>query len=169
MMASSVKVTKDISAFVLRNIQRMADERVLIGFPSTGAARKDGPVGNAYLGFIHEHGAPKANIPARPFLVPGVRASLPRALKALKVYGAKSMTDPSQLEKGLEAAGAIARDSAKKTITSQGTAGDPATPFAPLSPVTLAARKRAKVKGTRALIRTGSMTNSITYIVKKGK
>jgi hypothetical protein len=59
-------------------------------------------------------------------------------------------------------AGIIAQNSVKAAIRS-------GEGFAPLAPATLAARKRAGAKGTKPLIRTGQLLNSITYVVRPKK
>lgn len=50
--------------------------QVLVGIPDSNATRTGGPISNATLGYIHEFGAPEASGPPRPFLIPGVEASL---------------------------------------------------------------------------------------------
>jgi hypothetical protein len=156
----SVSVLFDHSAAILKAIQTMAQKDVLVGIPEAENARKDDPdIGNASLGFINENGSPARNIPARPFLVPGVRAAADRCANVLKVGAQAAFHDPAALDKALNGAGQIARDSVKRRITSQ-------EGFAPLSDATLAARKRRGVTRTNALIDTGALLNSITYVVK---
>lgn len=155
-----VEVVKDITDKVLANIQKMAADRLLIGIPAEKAPRKGDPITNAALGFIHENGSPARNIPARPFLVPGVRAATPKCLEILKQFGKQSLTaGPAALDKGLNAAGLIAQAAVKKQIVSQ-------EGFSPLKAGTIAARKRKGYKGEKALIRTGQLLNSITYVVR---
>lgn len=156
-----VEVVKDITDKVLANIQEMAAKRLLIGIPAEKAPRKGDPITNAALGFIHENGSPARNIPARPFLVPGVRAATPKCLAVLKQAGKVSLTlGPEALDKGLNSAGLIAQSAVKKRIVSQ-------EGFAPLQPGTIMARKRKGFKGEKTLIRTGQLLNSITYVVKE--
>ena len=180
---SYIRVTEDHTAQVERSIKGMIGKHVLIGIPEDEDARTKGEkIGNAAIAYINDNGSPKLNIPARPFLKVGVEQSFPKALKALKAYAVKAFKDPSQLDKGLAAAGMIARDAVKRRITSQ-------QGFAPLSFYTLQARLKGgfhqglraakwegsfggkKMKGgfsgTKALIVTGSLLNSITYVVKK--
>ena len=84
----SVRITKDHSADVLKAISLMGKSRILIGIPESEDSRKDGaPIGNAAIAYINDNGSPKLNIPARPFLRPGVEDSLPRVLAALRVAG----------------------------------------------------------------------------------
>lgn len=158
----NVTVTKDDVAKVLANIQEMARKEVLVGIPAEKTARKGDPITNASLAYIHEHGSPARNIPARPFLVPGVRTAAPKAAAAMKRLAGQALTDASAVDKALNAGGLVAQSSVKKQIVSQ-------EGFSPLKQGTLAARKRNGFNGTKALIRTGQLLNSITYVVREKK
>ena len=156
----SVTVTRDNSKNVLAAIQDMAKKHVLVGIPSSENGRNDGSIGNAALGAIHENGSGVRNIPARPFLKPGVAAAADQCVKVLKSAAQNAFTDKNAIDKGLNAAGLIAQASVKKRIVSQ-------EGFTPLKAATLAARKRKGAKGEKALIRTGQLLNSITYVVRE--
>lgn len=79
-MASGVhlKVSVDRVAAIRDSIQELAKREVLVGFPRENADRDPEPgdpptpITNAALGYIHDNGAPEQNIPARPFMRPGV-------------------------------------------------------------------------------------------------
>ena len=157
---NGVKITRDDSARVLQAIQNMAGKHVLVGIPADNNARKDGPITNAALGYIHENGSAAHNIPPRPFLVPGMKVAAPKCADVLKGYAKKAVTGDATIDQGLNAAGLIAQASVKKRIVSQ-------EGFTPLKAATLAARKRKGAKGEKALIRTGQLLNSITYVVRK--
>lgn len=156
----SVTVTRDNAKNVIAAIQDMAKKHVLVGIPSSENGRNDGSIGNAALGAIHENGSGVRNIPARPFLKPGVAAAADQCVKALKSAAQNAFTDKNAIDKGLNAAGLIAQASVKKRIVSQ-------EGFTPLKAATLAARKRKGAKGEKALIRTGQLLNSITYVVRE--
>lgn len=158
----SVQITKDDVAKVLANIQQMSGKEVLVGIPAEKTVRKGDPMTNATLGYIHENGSPARNIPARPFLVPGVKQATPKAVAAMKGLAAKALTDPTAVEKALNAGGLVAQASVKKRIISQ-------EGFTALKAGTIAVRKRIGAKGTKALIRTGQLLNSITYVVRERK
>jgi len=158
-MKTSIRVTRDEVKNVITNIEAMTGKRVLIGIPGENAMRNDGPITNAALGYIHENGSPARNIPARPFLIPGVQEVAPKAIETLKKYAAKGLEDPFAVDKGLNAAGLMAQASVKNRIRNS-------VGFAPLAASTLAARKRKGAKGQKPLIRTGQLLNSITYVVK---
>lgn len=156
----SVKITKDDTDKVLANIQKMAGARLLVGIPAEKAPRKGDPITNASLGYIHENGSSARNIPPRPFLVPGVRAATPKCIDVLKKAGKAALSEgPSALDKGLNAAGLIAQNVVKQRIRLQ-------EGFAPLAEGTIKARKRKGFHGEKALIRTGQLMNSITYVVR---
>ena len=156
----SVTVTRDNAKSVIAAIQDMAKKHVLVGIPSSENGRNDGSIGNAALGAIHENGSGVRNIPARPFLKPGVAAAADQCVKVLKSAAQNAFTDKNAIDKGLNAAGLIAQASVKKRIVSQ-------EGFTPLKAATLAARKRKGAKGEKALIRTGQLLNSITYVVRE--
>ena len=156
----SVTITRDNAKNVIAAIQDMAKKHVLVGIPSSENGRNDGSIGNAALGAIHENGSGVRNIPARPFLKPGVAAAADQCAKLLKSAAQNAFTDKNAIDKGLNAAGLVAQASVKKRIVSQ-------EGFTPLKAATLAARKRKGAKGTKALIRTGQLLNSITYVVRE--
>lgn len=159
-MKTGVQITKDQVDKVLRQIQRMTDKELLVGIPADEASRNDGSVTNPMLGFLHEHGSPLQNIPARPFLVPGAERSTPKAAKALKPYATKSLTGEADIEQGLEAAGLVMQAGVKNYMrSSEG--------MAPLAPATIAARQAKGYKGTKPLIRTAQLLNSINYVIRK--
>jgi hypothetical protein len=133
---------------------------VLVGVPAAEAPR-DGsvPINNATLAYIHENGSPAANIPARPFLVPGIRKGTPLFLSYLRQAAEAALEgNPGRMRRSLEAAGQIARDAVKREINSN------VPP--PLSEKTLAARRRRGVTRTNTLIDTGQLRNSINYVVR---
>jgi len=157
----SLKVVKDQTRNALKALESLNKSRVLIGIPSEENNREDGePIGNAQLGYIQENGSPARNIPARPFLVPGVAKAETDCANILGKYAKVAFKDPKAIEKGLTAAGILAVNSVKATIKS-------GEGFAPLAPSTLAARRRAGFSGTKPLIRTGQLLNSINFVVRE--
>lgn len=160
-MKSGIKVTFDGLSKLKADLADMATRQVLIGIPATENQREGDPIGNAALGYIHEKGSPVKNIPARPFLEPGVAKVAPKLVEEMKV-GAQKILDGGEkaIDRAMNRAGIIAQNSVKSTIR----AGEG---FAPLAPATLAARKREGYKGEKPLIRTAQMLNSITYVIRK--
>jgi hypothetical protein len=180
-----VRKTIDNVGKLIDRVNEMTRSDVLVGVPAAKGARKEGSITNAELARIHEFGSPVRNIPARPFLYPGIKRIRPQALAMLK-QGAKDAltgTGPS-IDVTLNKVGMLARNSVVNEIT------DPDPPFAPLQPATIRARLRKtaagrrqlrKYKGNRQgmmewasggnvkpLIDTGQLRASISYVVRKG-
>jgi len=160
----SVKQTKNRVPDLKKALKALAKSQVLVGIPASSSdnAREDEPITNSELGFIHEFGAPEANIPARPFLVPGVKASWEKANKLL-ASGAKKVLQlnpnpAATVTRTLEAAGLLAQGKVVQEID------DGIPPM--LKAATLAARRRRGFTGTKPLIETGQLKQSITYVVK---
>lgn len=157
----SVTATKDTAAQVVRSIEAMAGKHVVIGIPAAKAPRKGDPISNAALGYVHEHGSPAQNIPPRPFLVPGVKAAAPDVMRVLRNAAVKSIGATARREelvRGLHAAGLLAQASIKQTLKD--------LPEHPDDSAVIRARRRAGFKGSKALIRTGQLLNSVTYEVR---
>lgn len=182
-------IVKDDVAKVLAAIQALVGKEVLVGIPATTAEREisGDPVNNAELGYIHEYGAPASNVPARPFLIPGISGVMknitPHMQKAVK---AAMDGNASKVEAEMAAAGLIAQAGAQKEINSGA--------FEPLKPSTIRNRQRSRQTksmreseqkyleliaqgstpeqaqadaGIRPLINTGELRNSITYVIRK--
>lgn len=158
-MKKGMTVTRDEVENLLKNVQSMTGKQVLIGIPAEKDSRRGAPIGNAGIGFIQENGSPANNIPARPFLVPGVRQATPMAIKELQKAAVDGLQDPLAVDRGLNAAGLIAQAAVKNRIRNS-------VGFAPLASSTIAARRARGAVGTKPLIRTGQLLNSITYVVK---
>jgi len=187
----TLRVERDRTDELARTVEMLSRVEVLIGIPSDGdqphysqdggiagsdskeQRRDDGAGGirsNATLGYIHEHGAPSANIPARPWLGPGVEESRDRWLSYMRqaAEAALSLTNDSQsvMERGLHAAGMTAVSSTKRRIV------DGLQPE--LSQRTID-RRRARTPSRQAqtsvdvtpLVDTAQMLNSITYVIKR--
>lgn len=168
-------------------ITALADAEILVGFPeeTTEDRQDDEPTGitNAALGYIHDNGMPEQNIPARPFMIPGINSVENRISDGLAKIARDVVRTKSSagVEPGLNAVGSIAELALKKKINE----GIPP----PLSEYTL--RKRMKrVKGigrlaervelasramgfpastelAKPLIDTGAMRNAIKYVLRK--
>lgn len=167
----------------------LAEREVLVGFPEETADRKDGDeLNNAARGYIHDNGAPEQNIPARPFMLPGIEsaeAAITRALAttAMSVLKNTQRTAPKTniVERGLHAVGLIAQSAIKAKIAE----GIPP----PLADATLAARARRVPSRTaekqelanrrkgmspstdlvKPLIDTGEMQGAVKYALRSKK
>lgn len=185
---------------VMKAINELSKTSVYVGIPGLGvpgqSARTDSSgITNAELGYIHETGSPAQNIPARPFLRPGVNDSKKRWSRYLEQAATAAMKgDKDVMHRAFEAAGSVAASAVKNKIT----AGIPP----PIKPATMAARARhrgGKTKAQRAkraaeraayrrlygahakadwivsdtnitpLVDTAQLLNSITYVVEKAK
>lgn len=157
-------MTKDDLPRVMESIKSLMKKDVLVGIPSEHANREPGeeekrPLTNAEIGYLHEFGAPAANIPARPHLIPGIRTKSKEIVETLK-KGAKQTLDgnPSAASQSLMAAGFLGATAVKKKITDG--------PFAPLAPSTLKNRASRGKTSTKPLIDSGQYRNSITFVLR---
>jgi len=185
-----ITVTKDTVSQVVASINDLVRKQVLIGIPDSTTSREQevaGEMTNATLGYIHEHGSPAANIPARPFLVPGVQKVEDKAVESLKKAAQATLRgDTRKADQHLQTAGIIGMGGAKGEISW----GD----FEPLKPSTVRDRRKSRgtqsmrdseriylsmiergvspeeaqsVAGIRPLINTGQLRNALTYVVRK--
>ena len=68
-----VVVTINRVTEVAKAIQELTEMRVLVGIPAEKVGRDSGEINNASLLYIHEHGAPEINLPAREVLGPTIQ------------------------------------------------------------------------------------------------
>lgn len=169
----------------MASLQLLAQTEVLVGFPEENADRKEDedskePITNAALGYIHDNGAPDQNIPARPFMGPGIEAAkdkladkLGQVMKAVLKGGG-----PDVVERGQHQVGFIAANSIKRAINE----GIPP----PLAESTLKSRVRRKsamkgalqeldrrwddqapsVEFAKPLVETAQMRNAVNYAIR---
>jgi phage gpG-like protein len=183
----TVVITKDELPRLLEAVKKLTTRRVLVGIPDTTATRKPDPndpsndVNNAELGYIHEFGAPEKNIPARPFLMPGIADARDKLVARLKKAGEGALSGSlPDIDKALTACGLVAVDAVQNKIETG--------PFVPLSPLTIRQRltrtaaykaagpaKQAKMMKdflateNKPLIDTGALKNSITFVLRDKK
>ncbi|GAC1479337.1 MAG: hypothetical protein NVS2B11_03440 [Acetobacteraceae bacterium] len=164
MAAANVVITSDQVPKLLRAIEDLTRQQVLVGIPGDAEPRTGGGPTNAYLGYLHEFGAPGANIPARPFLRPGIDGAMGAIIARLRA-GAKAATalpvDASVPSVVLNSVGLIAQTAVRRYIN----AGVPP----PLAAATLYARKHRKVAprmGEVPLIDTGQLRNAVVYVIR---
>lgn len=183
----TVKITVDKLGDVIKAISSLATKDVLVGIPDSAPERTDTPITNAQIGYIMETGSPSQNIPARPFLVPGVASVQSEVADQFRKAATSALSgSQSGAESAMKAAGLIGQSAVKKKITDG--------PFAPLSPRTIAQRKRSRqtqsmrqaekqyakllasgkteqeaqdAAGIKPLINTGSLRNSVTFALRK--
>lgn len=177
---SGLKVKYDGFEALEKSIARLARDEVLVGFPEDTTQRDDPDskdVTNAALGYIHDNGAPEANIPARPFMIPGITRVMPKVeatLHKMAQYGLAG--DVAKIDEGFERIGFLGVDGITSTIRE----GVPP----PLAELTLKKRAAKGRKGAQAelnrraagygpslqlatpLMDTNEMLKSVTYVVR---
>ena len=147
---------------VIEGILSLVECEVLVGVPESKAPRKDEPITNAALAYIHENGSPARNIPARPFLRPGIAMVKGEIVKLLQEVASKALDGKKDMALSyLKRVGFAAVKGVQAKITDG--------PFAPLAQSTLASRRSRGFKGTKPLIVTGQLRRSITYVIRESK
>jgi len=179
MAASPVRVTKDRTRELQEALRSLVATDVLVGVPRAAPERKAEQAGlkvrvtggqvagglptamnNATLAYIHDRGSPAANIPARPFMTPGIKAVQTRLNTLFRQIAVKALErDRTALDRGLTAAGLVAQSSIQGTIN--------AGPPPPLAAATIADRLRRRRHSDKPLVDTGQLRNSISFVLRK--
>ena len=184
-MKNPAQKIKDNLPGLLLAFKKLSEQEVLVGVPA-GAGGPDGSDANyASIAYWQDNGAPEANIPARPFMKPGIKSVQREVAACFKQAAQKALEDKEDKEevgKYLIKAGLIASSAIKNHI-------DEGIP-PPLADSTLRARARGKPgikisKGAKIelasraagnapsndsvtpLVITGGLRNSITFVVKE--
>lgn len=164
-----VLTSRDKVDQILKSIRSLTKTEVLVGVPDINAGRDPEPgeggqpLSNAEIGYLMETGVPEKNIPARPFLIPGVREAVEPIGKQMESGARKSLTGDTQaIDATMNKVGLIAQNAVRMKITDG--------PFAPLAPKTLAKRRAKGRTGEKPLLDTGQLRQSITYVIRpKGR
>jgi hypothetical protein len=171
-----VRVTEDHTAELIANLRELARIKLLVGIPEQETERQDDAGGsshatNALIGYVAENGSPARNIPARPWLGPGIKAGQDQGLEVLKATATKALDGKAgEVEQGFNAAGIVFVNAVQARIRSN------IPP--PLAPATIRNRRRRSKGSTYrrkattaadvvALIDTGQFLRSVSYVVKK--
>ena len=168
MARSGVKITGKGMAGVASNLRLLSATELLVGFPEDTAEREpeEGEaegVNNPTLAYIHDNGAPEAGIPARPFMEPALESIKSKVQESFKKI-AKNVLDGAgadAVERGYHHIGLTAQLAIQNKINE----GIPP----PLSPRTLAARRKRGRTGTKPLVDTAGMRNSASYAIRAKK
>ncbi len=163
----NIKVVYDGHKKFMESIKALNTVSVKVGIPASAPERKDeddkfDEQSNAAIGYIQENGSELAGIPPRPFLIPGVKKVQKEIAEEFKKAAQECFQNPSAIYKRYNRAGIIAMNSVKATLT----AGEG---FPELADSTLAARKAEGFKGTKPLIKTQQLRQSITYVIDDGR
>lgn len=159
-MGPNVTVTRrgQGAAGVRAGLNAVKRLEVLVGIPQAKNSRPRDKIGNAALMYIHTHGSPLQNIPARPVIEPAIAATGNREVIAgeLKEAAKETLEQHPQLAvQHLKAAGTAGSNASKAWFT------DPRNNWAPNSPETI------RRKGSnRPLIDTGALRRSITWVIR---
>ena len=148
MPASGVTKTIDNVGKLVERVSALSQNEVLVGVPEDKATRKKGTITNAALAQIHEFGSPAHNIPARPFLYPGIRKVRSQIVAMMRKAAKDALTssgDRNSSLLALQKIGMLARNSVVNEIT------NPQPPFVPLKAATIRARLRRTQAGRRKL------------------
>lgn len=178
-----VRVTIDRVKEVSKAVADLGSEKVMIGVPSDRALRDNTtPINNAALAYIHEHGAPEAHIPSRPFLKPTIAAKQKTVIQPtlLKIGEAAFSGDRGKMDRLKTQLGQTLADAVRATIragispplkesTLIGRATRRATYKKAKSGKRKAIRQKAVQEGGIPLIDTGQLLRSITWVVRKMK
>lgn len=167
------------------SIRKLAEQEVLVGFPAETTERDkaeqdDEGITNAALGYIHDNGMPEQNIPARPFMAPGIARANDAITRGL--FGAARRTlmgVPGAAEAGLHTVGLKAKLAIQNAINE----GVPP----PLADSTLRRRAAKGRKGAilelenrakggtpsttlaKPLIDSGQLRNAVNYVIRSRK
>jgi hypothetical protein len=160
---SGLTIVRDNLAKVSKAIGGLGRARVMVGVPADKASRSGDAINNASLAAIMENGAPEVNIPARPFMKPGIANVQPQIAAGLKKAGEFALQGRGDaVDRQFHRVGAIGRDAIKAKITDG--------PFVPLKPSTIAARKSKRKSrnntDVKPLIDSGALRASISYVVR---
>lgn len=184
-------VTKDSVNAVVKGINELVGKRVLVGYPESSShdSRGGGEPTNAQLAYTHEFGAPANNLPARPFVIPGVEKAEDGSVKMLRKAADFAIAGkPNLSDEQLNRAGLNAVNSVKNEISTAS--------FVPLKPATIRGRKYGRqtksrrqseteylrlvdegmdpgaaqtATGIQPLVNTGQLRNAATYVIRRKK
>lgn len=178
-----IKVVADHVDEVRAMLELLSRREVLVGFPEDSSAREVSPdedpdITNAALGYIHNTGMPEQNIPARPFMEPGLEEAKDAITRKLAKTAKRVLKREGliAIEQGFTEVGLAAQFALRRKINE----GVPP----PLSEYTLRQRAKKGRKGAqkeldrraqgeapstqfaKPLIATGQLRNAINYVIR---
>lgn len=120
---TGVRVTQDHVRDLRDAIKLLTGTELLVGFPEKTTVRDPNPqdkspLTNAAIAYIQDNGAPEANIPARPFMLPGMLKVQEKVAGRLTVMAKAVLNSPrpEAVEKAFTAIGLIIQASIQGTI-----------------------------------------------------
>lgn len=158
---------------IIKGFDFIRHHEVLVGIPQEKNSAHDGGLTNAELLFLHTHGSPINNMPARPTIEPAISESnVAKAIQDQLIDCMRKalMGNVAAAERAMHMAGMIGASAAQKKFGS----GD----LAPNAPITIhggwmhnkVSGKLFYVKGKKSsapLIDTGALRAAITYVVRR--
>ena len=171
---ASIKHTSNTKVLT-KSLEKLKGMSILVGIASGGKKdkRKDEGPDNSVLGYIHEKGSPAMNIPARPFLVPGVSEAKADIAKGMKTAMQAALHDDMREVK------VILEQTGLKTVASVKSYMQSAD-FEPLKPSSIRNRNRSRMTkgkreseakldsaGIKPLINTGQLRDAIDFFIEE--
>lgn len=154
----NISVKADTVRQFVRALKELEDLETLVGVPEEHDARDGSPASNALIAYVQNFGCPAKNIPARPFMEPGIKDKEEEIVNELHRAG-EAVFDGVSPKQGLQRVGLIAQQGIQNKIASN---------IPPkLKKSTIKARRRRGRTGTMTLQDTGQLRNAITYVVRK--
>lgn len=190
---AGLKITADKLADLRLALRDLAQHEVLVGFPDETADRREdtgdmkagkavlgdkSEITNAALGYVHDKGAPEVNIPARPFMIPGIQSVEGKVADQLLGIAKAVLKDPQ-----VDVAARMHRPGITASLGIKRKINEGIEP--PLSDRTLRERARKGREGAlwelawrkagapagtelaKPLVDTGQLRNAVTYVVRK--
>lgn len=171
-----LKVLHDGMPALGKALRTLTMQSVLVGIPS-GPSRDESGVTNAQIGYIHENGSPKRNIPPRPFLEPGIRKAHDAVVRQLRDAAQAALKgNAAGVNSSLERAGIVAANSVRAMFADND--------WEPLAESTLNRRpvlarddegkpikhgkSRQERGATNPLIDSAQLRKAVTHVVQRG-
>lgn len=154
-MPVTVSKTSNLQSLNLR-LKALEQSEVYVGIPQENSSRPGEEINNAELLFIHEHGSPINNLPAREVLRPALQANKKLIADQLSIAAKAVLAgDQAKANRELEKTGILAANAAKRWFT------DDRNGWQPLSLETIRRKGSSQI-----LIDTGEMRRAISWEVK---
>jgi hypothetical protein len=147
------KIDDKIWRELLARVKGIKDAHVKVGFVGDGAAAPNGGSTNAELAAIHEFGAPRANIPARPFIRPTFDTRRDELVRLQTKLAKDLIAGKIDVTQAMGLLGAWGAGAIKAQVTRNGQ-------FVPLAVATIRRKNSSK-----PLIDSGQMLASVSWVV----
>jgi hypothetical protein len=179
-MSDSVVIRINRSPDLASHIEALTNKQVLVGVTADKTQRQEGDgVTNATIAYLQDNGSPINNIPARPFMLPGLAAAEEKIKRIFKtgaeqiLRGEQQSAEPVLLKVGLVLQAAIRgkinegippplaeRTLQERIASGRATVG---------AQVELDRREQGLDPSTefaKPLVHTGQLRNSITFVIR---